>query len=159
LTMKAVFPPSLFYTMPRGHPINWTAIGLCAVADFVIGFVWYTFIFSDTWVRALRQEKNDKSFGTNAGGDAGGMFKPMFAGVVGSIVQAFVLAHAVGYSGADSVSDGLQLGWWIWLGFHLAVAFPSALWESRNLTVIYVDQAKYLVVSLVMGAILAHYNA
>ncbi len=72
-----------------------------------------------------------------------------------TLVMAYVLAHFANYMNAKSVSDGLQLGFWVWLGFIATSSLSPSNFENRPWGLYYIFVANQLVTLLVMGAILA----
>ena len=71
------------------------------------------------------------------------------------LVMAYVMSHFVDYAGATNLMGGLQLGFWLWLGFNATVLIGSTLWENKPFSLYLINTAHYLVAFLVMGAILA----
>ena len=39
--------------------INWLAVIVGGLAYFILGAIWYSFIFRDAWIRATRIDVND----------------------------------------------------------------------------------------------------
>jgi len=70
------------------------------------------------------------------------------------ILMAFVLAHAIRYSGAQGIGEGLVCAFWNWLGFVAAFGFTSVNFEKKPLKLFYINQGFQLLTMLVMGAIL-----
>src|SRR5437867_3970847 len=91
--------------------INYMAVGAAALSQVVLGFLWYGPLFGKMWMKmmGLGQADMDKA--------KGGMSKSYALMLVGSLVGAYVLAHFVQYAGAVTASDGMQTGFWAWLGF------------------------------------------
>ena len=127
---------------------------LATVAAFLLGGLWYSALFKNTWARL--------SGYTEERMNAMKKCRPMplfFAGIIvadfvtaaaGSIfVQAF---HAVGFH------DGIHLGLAVWLGIATPIQFTAWLASDRPLGLYAIDTGFQLVRLALMGAILAGWS-
>lgn len=135
-------------------PINYWAILVAAIANMVVGSLWYGPLFGKMWI-AMMGFTPEKM----AEAKAKGMTKSYVLALVGSLVMAYVLAHSLvfasAYTKTTGVSAGLMAGFWNWLGFVAPVTLGSVLWEGRPWKLWILNAAHYLVALLVMGLILA----
>ncbi len=127
--------------------MNWTGIILAAIAQLVVGFIWYGPLFGKTWMSMM---------GINPQGiSREGMGRMYAIQFVGSLVTAAVLAKLVGMMGAKTLAAGVQAGFWVWLGFIATVTLASVLYEKRSWNLYLLNNGYQLVSLAIMGAILA----
>lgn len=133
--------------------INYVAILVAAVANMAIGMFWYSPAgFGKQWM-ALTGMKMPQTPKEAA------LFKQkattaMVGSFVASLIMAYVLAHFVSYLGLDGLYEGLQLGFWIWLGFVGSVTLSDHLYSDSPMPLYYLNTGYRLASFLCMGAIL-----
>ena len=74
---------------------------------------------------------------------------------VTTLVAAYVLAHFVILAGAETITAGMRLGFWIWLGFVAVFTLDSVLFEMGSIKAWAINNAYHLVGLLMMAGILA----
>ena len=127
--------------------VNYLSVLVAAVASFLVGGAWYSkTLFAKPWMKSLN---------LSAGVPDSSMSKTMGGQFVSLLVTAYVLAHFVHYVGAMTVSAGIQLGFWIWLGFVATVLMTGVLFERKNKTWFLITSGYQLLSLVVMAAILA----
>ena len=135
-------------------PINYLAVVGAAVANMVIGFLWYGPVFGKLWMTLSGMTQGELE-----GAKAKGMTKNYVIAFIGSLVMSYVLAHALVFASAyfavSGVSAGLTAGFWNWLGFIAPVTLGVVLWEGKTWKLYLLTNAYYLVSLLAMGVILA----
>ena len=135
-------------------PINYLAVIVAAIANMVIGFLWYGPIFGKQW-RALMGMTNADMEAAKAKG-MGKSYALMF---VGALVMSYVLAHtlvfASAYLNATGISAGLMTGFWNWIGFIAPVTIGMVLWDGKPWKLYILTNGYWLVALLVAGVILA----
>jgi Protein of unknown function (DUF1761) len=135
-------------------PINYLAVLAAAIANMVIGSIWYGPLFGKIWMQlsGITPEKIDAS-------KAKGMGKSYSIAFVGSLVMSYVLAHALVFAGAyfkmSGMPAGLMSGFWNWLGFVAPVTLGAVLWEGKPWKLWVLMNGYYLVSLLIMGLILS----
>lgn len=135
-------------------PVNYIAVLVAAIANMVLGFLWYGPIFGKRWIALMgftpAQIKE---------GQSKGMAKQMILGFIGALVMNYVLAHSLifanTYLSASGVSAGLAGGFWNWLGFVAPVTLSSVLWEGKSWSLWILNNGYWLLSLLVGGVILA----
>jgi hypothetical protein len=131
--------------------INYPAVVVSAIAYWVLGALWYSpLLFARPFI-ALKGWTPEEVAALQAAG-AG---KEIAAALVGALVLAYVLAHFVKFTGAETVGDGLQTGFWLWLGFVVTTNLETVLFEARPLGLYLINNGYHLVGLLGMGAMLA----
>jgi hypothetical protein len=127
--------------------VNYLAVFVAALANYIIATVWYAVIFGNLW-KKLTGISDMKPVPMN-----------MVIVFIGSLVMSFVLVHSIvfgnSYVGTSGVSGGLMGGFFSWLGFIAPVTMTSVIYEKRPWKLWLLDNAFWLVSLLVMGAILS----
>lgn len=132
--------------MPPVASLSMMGIILAVVASMVIGGVWFG-VFSEQWLKAIGKKKSEiKGSGMEYAKQA-----------VLSFVMAYVLAHFVSYTNADTLMEGAQTGFWLWLGFVATVTAGKTIWEGKHWDLWLINNGNYLLTLMAMGAILAVY--
>jgi hypothetical protein len=126
--------------------INLLAVLIAAIINMVIGMLWYSpILFAKLWMSSLG--KTDEDFKNNSPG-------PLYMiNTIASLVIAYVLAHFIDYVQATTVIQGVQVGFWIWLGFLVTTLLPVYLFEMRPIR-LYFIYIGYQLVSFTIMAIL-----
>ena len=130
--------------------MNWVAIVIAAIAQFIIGWVWYGPLFGKTWMSMMGMSQQSMS--------REGMGKTMTLTFIGSLVTAAVLSMLVGWMGAKTLSAGIAAGFWAWLGFVATVTLGGVLFAKMSWNLYILNNAYQLVSLAVMGAILAKWS-
>src|SRR5262245_61629665 len=101
--------------------ISYVGIAVAVVANFILGFLWYTPLFGKAWAKEL-------GFDTSVKPPSGALVKGMAFMVIGNLLQAYVLAHnnaAWSYvPGIDKMGTGAIIAnasIFTWLGFYVPV--------------------------------------
>lgn len=130
--------------------MNWFGIILAAIAQMVVGFIWYGPLFGKTWMSMMGINTQSMS--------REGMGRTYAIQAVGSLVTAYVLAKLVGMMGAKTLAAGVQAGFWVWLGFVATVTLGSVLYERRSWNLYVLNNGHQLVSLAIMGAILVRWG-
>ncbi len=131
--------------------INYFSVVLAAIlGGMVLGFVWYGPLFGKAWMKLMdidqkKMEEMKKK----------GMGKTYAISMVGSLVMSYVLAHFVSYAQAATVLQGLQVGFWAWLGFVATTMMASVLYGKKSWKLYQLDASYQLVSLLIMGVVLS----
>jgi Protein of unknown function (DUF1761) len=137
-------------------PINGYAVCAAAFAAFSIGAVWHTVLFTKMWLSLAGisepTEEEKRVYASH-------MWKPLLAGFVNTLLMAFCLANiihvtAVYFNAVGSVTNGLGVAFWTWLGFMATVTMTPVIWERRSIAYWAFGAAYNLVAMLAMGAII-----
>lgn len=137
--------------------INYLAVVVAAIANMILGFLWYGPLFGKTWTQLMGWTPEQMEAGKQAMKSQ--MWKTYSIQFVGSLVMAYVLAHSLtfasAYLGVYGISAGLMAGFWSWLGFVAPVTLGSVLWEGKSWKLWFLMNGYYVVALMVMGSILA----
>lgn len=137
--------------------INYMAVLAATVVNIGIGFSWYGPLFGKTWMKLIGKTKKELD-------EESRDKMPMLFGsmIVTAFLMNFVLAHFIqtglhfmGVAGAGSLTDGMMIAGWAWLGFVAATSLGGFTWSGRSLKLYALENANHLVNFLTSGAILA----
>ncbi len=133
--------------------INYGAVVVAAIATYVLGFLWHGPLFGEIWMKwsgiSQKEVEELKKKGL------AGMWKSMLGALFIAGIMSYIMAHFVDYTGATTVFEGMQTGFWIWLGFVVTVQLNSVLWEKKPFKLYVLNTGYQFVSLLMMGAILA----
>lgn len=130
--------------------VNFWAVLTAAIAQFAIGMVWYSpFLFAKPWMKLMKIDPETMKPSSNMMGIIFGV------SLVSSLILSYILAHFAAYAGAMDIAGGLQLGFWVWLGFIVTTHINSVLYENKPFALFAINAGHYLVGLLTAGAILA----
>ena len=126
--------------------INYLAVGVAALATFVIGALWYSpLLFGNLWAKAhgFSKEQLRKTAG-----------RAFVVSLFCYLVMAFVLAVLVSYTGVSTVLQGAFLGLLVWIGFLATLGLTAHMFSRKPLSTYLIDAGYQLVYAVVMGVIL-----
>ena len=130
--------------------INYAAVGVAAVAYWLLGAVWYGLLFARPFI-ALMGWTPEQLAAIQAKGETASLG----VAFVTSFVLAYVLAHFVRFVGAETAATGAVTGFWLFVGFVATSNLETVLFESRPLGLYLISNGYHLVGMLGMGALLA----
>ena len=109
--------------MVLGITVNWWAILVAAVANIIVGYLWYGPFFGKKWkeLSGMKSQKMSSVKMTPA--------KSYLFGFIAALVMAYVLALFAQLAFADTFVRGALVGFWVWLGFVATVTIGSVIWE------------------------------
>lgn len=125
--------------------MNLLAIIIAAIANVVIGFLWYgTWAFGKSWMQLSGRTMGE---GQQPG--------PLYAlTIVGAIVQAIAMAWFAAQTGANSGSAGAILGLFVGLGFIAPAMFADVLFAGRPARLYAITAGYQVLAAVVQGAII-----
>jgi hypothetical protein len=127
--------------------VNWFAVAASAVANMVVGALWYGPLLGRPWMDELGFTMEDV--------EGSEMGQAYLIAAVNSVLMAFVMANVVAWAGATGVGGGLLVGLMMWLGFTGFTFAANHAFEGRSLRLWAINALVYLVGLLIMGVILA----
>jgi hypothetical protein len=137
--------------------INYWAVLVAAIANIVVGSLWYGPIFGKQWKKLMGFSDSDmrsmKMTPTQA----------YVGGLVTALIMAYVLAHDAAawagfYGGAGTFAFAFQLAFWIWLGYVATTQVGSVLWEGKPWKLFWLNTFQSLVSFIVMASILVFWK-
>ena len=128
--------------------INWWAVIVAAVANMVVGYLWYGPVFGKMWKSLMGfTDESMKSMNMTP-------TRAMVLGFAASLVMAYVLALFAFVWGAINFGAAFELAFWVWLGFLATGALSGYLWEGKPLQLFILNAVEQLVAMVLMTAIL-----
>lgn len=127
--------------------VNYLAVSVAAIANYVIATIWYAAIFAKAW---------QKFTGITD-------MKPAPVNIVlvfiGFFLLSYVLYHSIvfgnSYLKMSGIGGGLMGGFFGWLGYIAPVTLSTKLYEKKPWGLWLVDNSFWLLSLLVMGMILS----
>jgi len=127
--------------------MNYLAVLIAAIANYLIATIWYAAIFGKLW-KKLTGITDMKPFPMN-----------IIMVFIGSFVLSFVLYHSIVFGNAyfkmSGISGGLMGGFFGWLGYIAPVTLSTKLYEKKPWGLWLLDNGFWLISLLVMGMILS----
>jgi len=125
--------------------VNWLAIILAAIANMVVGFLWYgTWAFGRSWMQLSGRAMGE--------GQQTGPLDALTA--VAAIVEAITMWWFIGQTGANSGSAGAIIGLYVGLGFVATAMFAEVLFAGRPPRLYAITAGYQVVAAIVQGAII-----
>ncbi|WP_221564944.1 DUF1761 domain-containing protein [Alkalihalobacillus sp. TS-13] len=131
--------------------ISILGIALAAVANFMIGALWYSpLLFANIWIETVNKTREDFS---SSSANLGHLLT-----FLGGIISAYVLSLLIQLFDPITLWSGATLGFLAGIGFSVVREISPTIFEGRN-TVLFFISAGYHVVSLtIMGTIVAAFT-
>jgi hypothetical protein len=134
----------------------WAVVG-AAVANMVLGFLWFGPVFGKVWGRLGNRPMPNPSEMTSA------MKRKMrwnyFLLLIGSFLMSFTLASLItmhnAYYFTSGIMSAVAVGVFLWIGLVLPITMGVVLWEGKSWKYWMITYGFYLVSFIVMGAILS----
>ena len=134
-----------------------TAVLIAVAANFVLGYVWYTFIFGKAWAAEMKMDMNKKPA-------ASAMIRGMIMMVIGSFLMAYVFAHNIAVwnpvtwgQAASAMTAGETAGkaaFFTWLGFYMPGDLSRVAWDGHSWKLFFINTAYHFVSLLITAYIL-----
>lgn len=126
--------------------INYLAVLVAAVSSFVVGALWYGPILGKAWIKEIGKTEEDLKANFNPAKTYGLAF-------VGQIIMSYVLARIFSYVGAETIVDGLRIGFLCWLGFSAASIFVNYLFSGKTFKLLFID-VFYFFFNILLSAVI-----
>jgi len=134
--------------------VNFWAVLVSAVASMVIGSIWFGPLFGKVYMNAMGMDKMSPE-------QQAAMKKSMMLTYLwqflASLVMFYVFAWLMGALGANSIMNGFQVAFWVWLGFIVPLKFGDALWGGK-MTLFWLGIGNSLLTLLAAGAIIGAWH-
>jgi hypothetical protein len=134
--------------------INYVAILVAVVANFFVGFLWYTPLFGKAWAK-------ENGFDTSVKPAGGDIAKGMIMNVIGNFLLAYVFAHNMAaWTFVPDMKDApvggtiMMSAIFTWLGFFVPVDLNAVAWERKSWKLFFINTGYHLVTLLVASTIL-----
>lgn len=127
--------------------VNWIAILIATVIQWLLGWLWYGYVFRDRWTSLVGP------------GEPGKQKSPAFVMVtafIANLILSFVLANIISWTGGSHFPDGVYLGALCWLGFMAPPLFTQHISERRPATLFAINASYWLLAMMLAGGTLAN---
>jgi Protein of unknown function (DUF1761) len=128
---------------------NYLAVVVAAVAYWILGAIWFGFLFGKSWLRL--EHISDEQLAAMKGAATA---VPYVVSFVLGLLIAFVLAQLCAWRNATTAARGASLGVLLWLGIVAPVTYTTNMYEMRPANLFLINEGYVLVGLLLMGAIL-----
>jgi hypothetical protein len=134
--------------------ISITAILVAVVANFILGFLWYTPLFGKAWAKEM-------GFDTSVKPPASALAKGMIIMLIGNFFLAYVFAHNIAawsfVPGIKDIPVGANIAQsaiFTWLGFYLPIDLNGIAWENKSWKLFFINTGYHLAMLVVASVIL-----
>jgi hypothetical protein len=134
--------------------INYVAVLVAVVANFFLGFLWYTPLFGKAWAKEMGFDMSVKATG-------GQMAKGLIFMVIGNFFMAYVFAHNIEawsfVPDMDQMSANIKIlnaAVFTWLGFYVPIDLSRVAWEKSSWKLFFINTGYHLATLLVAATIL-----
>ena len=110
--------------------LNWLAIGVSALAYFILGSLWFGLIFGKKWMALSNVKPEDGK---------GKMGMLMSSAVLGAIIGSFGMAVLISMLGIVSVVAAVKLSLLVGGCFIFAPMGVNFMFENRPMTLLFID--------------------
>ncbi len=136
--------------------INMTGVLIAVVANFILGFLWYTPLFGKAWAREMGFDLSVKPSG-------GEMARGMIAMVIGNFFMAYVFASNMAawsfVPGVTELGPAMNIAnatIFTWLGFYLPVDIGIVTWEKKSWKLFGINTGYHFAMLLVAAVVLTY---
>jgi archaellum biogenesis protein FlaJ (TadC family) len=123
------------------------SIVIAALLYMVVNFFWYSkWLFGPAWAKLSHHSESEMKHNKMA----------MLWSFLVALVIAFFIAFFEGYLGVTTVTDGMFVGFCLWLGFVATTQLSTVIWCNKPLKLFMINTGakllSYIVMSGVIGA-------
>jgi hypothetical protein len=126
--------------------VNYAAIVVCAVVYWLLGALWYGFLFAKPYV-ALENLTTEQLNAANP-------VLPYIVTFFLNLLIAFVLAQICVWRNANTAARGGAVGILLWIGFVGPITFTTYMYEMKPMGLFAINQFYSLVGLFLMGLII-----
>ncbi|MBZ0202869.1 MAG: DUF1761 domain-containing protein [Ignavibacteria bacterium] len=132
--------------------INLVPVIIAGVINMILGSLWYSpFVIGKLWMRAMGKTEEE----IKQGFSTGAMGMTYVVNTISSLVFAYVLAHIIKFASLSTFAQGVNVGFWVWLGFVVTTVIPGYMYESRPKMLYFLFIIYQLISITIMGGVLA----
>lgn len=139
--------------------INFLAIAIAVVANFFLGFLWYTPLFGNAWAKEMGMSRDQPP-------PKGVFARGLIMNVIGNFFLAFVFAHNIAVwmpetwgqpsDGGSAAAYALTASAFTWIGFYLPVDLNTVAWEGRSWKFFFINTSYHFLSLVLVAMILCH---
>ncbi len=134
--------------------INMIAVVLGAASQMILGMFWYSSVgFGTMWMSLSGMKPKNKQEEMEMKKDA---TPAMLVSTITSLITAYVMAHFVSFMELETLMQGAQLGFWLWLGFTGASGLSDHMFTKNPMQLFVLTTGYRLVALMTMGAVIVY---
>lgn len=127
--------------------VNWLAIIIASVVSMALGAGWYM-VLGKQWMAALGKTREQIMA-------RGNQATPFIVAALMQLVMAYFLALLTPrVLGATTLLNGLQMGFWLWLGFVVTSMIINHRYQGAKWSLTAIDSGYLLGVLLLQGIVI-----
>jgi Sec-independent protein secretion pathway component TatC len=139
--------------MPKFFGTSLAGILAATVVLYMLGFLWYGFIFTDAWLAATGMSAEE----AKAIGDAHGPM--MFVwGILITLLQVLGLTYILNHSGASVLATCVKICAIVALLIALPIMAYASLYEGRSINGLFLDLGHIFVGYCLVGAVISFFR-
>jgi hypothetical protein len=126
--------------------VNYAAVIVATIISFILGVFWYSpLLFGRQWKASVGKSEEE----LKKGGGALAYLLSFFLW----LVTTYILANIINFSGANTLGNGMIIGFLSWLGFTASISLMHHKFENRGAALWLINSGYSLVAFLVSGAL------
>lgn len=139
--------------------LNILAILIAVIANFILGFLWYTPLFGKAWGKEMGFDMTQKP-------PASAMVKGMVIMLIGNFLMAWVFSHNIAVwnpvtwglpaSEMPKSANALMAAVFTWLGFYVPLDLNTIAWEMKSWKLFFINTGYHLASLLLVAFILVY---
>ncbi len=115
------------------------------IAHQLLGFLWYSKLFSQAWLSAQGKTATNLNPDNPA---------PYLVAIFSTVIFTIVLGFFINHLKANSAFKGAKLGLWVWLGFFFPAVATHYVFLGFPFMLVAIDAGYNLIGALLAGTIL-----
>jgi len=134
--------------------ISLTGVLVASIANFFVGFLWFSVLFGKTWAKEMKIDMSQKP-------TTGFMIKSLVMNFIGCFFLAYVFAHnnaawgfVPGMEQMGTVGKIMNSVIFTWLGFFLIVGLNTVAFEMKSWKLFFINTTYHFMMLLVSAIIL-----
>ncbi len=132
--------------------INLVPVIVAGVINMILGALWYSpLVIGKLWMRSMGKTEEQ----VKEGFSSASMGMTYVVNTIASLVFAYVLAHIIKFASLSTFAQGVNVGFWVWLGFVVTTVVPGYMYESRPKMLYFLFIIYQLISITIMGGVLA----
>lgn len=127
--------------------VNYFAVLTVSLISYVIGAFWFSpLLFYKQWLLAIGKTEEDIK--------KRGAVLAYTTALITWLITDYVLANIINMAGANTLGNGLIIGFLCWLGFTAAITLMLEMFERHSISLWLINSGYSLAGLLISGAIL-----
>jgi hypothetical protein len=129
--------------------VNYLAVLVSGVVIFILGGLWYSFLFKKPWIRLMGIPEEKMKEGSGA------MPVLLLMAFLCGLLIAYVEAIIINHFPPQTLSRGVFVGTLLWIGFAAPTSFSTAIFSMTKKPLWFINSAYNWVSFVAAGMILS----